>query len=104
VEAGKWALPGGFVAPNETSFETASRELREETGVEHLHLKHFGVYDKPGRDPRGWIISNAHYAIVPEHCLVGRHASDEADRVELFSMEDVLHMDLAFDHSEIVQD
>ncbi|MNE31627.1 Bifunctional NMN adenylyltransferase/Nudix hydrolase [compost metagenome] len=104
IEAGKWALPGGFVDPNETAFQSAIRELREETGVGHIHLQHFGVYDAPGRDPRGWIISNAHYAIVPEHKLASRQANDDASAVELFSVQDVLKLDLAFDHAGIIQD
>lgn len=104
IEAGKWALPGGFVDPNETSLETAKRELNEETGVSGLHIKHFGVYDRPGRDPRGWIISNAHYAIVPEHRLSSRQANDDAAEVELFAVDEALRLDLAFDHREIVSD
>lgn len=47
IEAGKWALPGGFVRPSETAFQTAERKLVEETGVEGLRIKHFGVYDSP---------------------------------------------------------
>ncbi|MBM7645460.1 ADP-ribose pyrophosphatase YjhB (NUDIX family) [Scopulibacillus daqui] len=104
IEANKWALPGGFVQPNETAFEAAKRELEEETGVRHVHLKHFGVYDTPGRDPRGWIISNAHYAVVPEHFLADRKANDDAAEVELFSLNDIKQMDLAFDHKMIVSD
>lgn len=104
MEAGKWALPGGFVNPDETAFESAKRELMEETGVTNIHLKHFGVYDTPGRDPRGWIITNAHYAIVPEHRLQERQANDDASEVELFSVKEVLKLDLAFDHRQIIQD
>ena len=104
IEAGKWALPGGFVQPNETAYEAAKRELEEETGVSGIHIKHFGVYDKPGRDPRGWIISNAHYAIVPEHYLEKRKANDDAAEVELFSLDEVLQLDLAFDHHDIIKD
>lgn len=104
IEAGKWALPGGFVDPNETAFECAKRELMEETGVENIHLEHFGTYDKPGRDPRGWMISNAHFAIVPEHKLSRRQAKDDADDVQLFSIREVLYQDLAFDHAQIIGD
>ena len=104
IEAGKWALPGGFVQPDESGLEAARRELEEETSVKCLHVKHFGVYDKPGRDPRGWIISNAHYAIVSEHELSKRQANDDADDVKLFSIDDVLNLDLAFDHRKIIGD
>lgn len=104
IEAGKWALPGGFVNPQENAFQSARRELKEETGVDDIHLEHFGVYDNPGRDPRGWIISNAHYAIVPEHKLSNRQANDDASDVALFSVKDVLHLDLAFDHAKIIED
>jgi len=104
IEAGKWALPGGFVQDDESGYEAAKRELEEETSVSSIHIKHFGVYDKPGRDPRGWIITNGHYAIVPENALQKRKASDDASEVGLFSVEEVLQLDLAFDHYIIIKD
>ncbi|UFT99672.1 NUDIX hydrolase [Radiobacillus kanasensis] len=104
VEGGKWAVPGGFVMPNESSYEAALRELQEETGVENVHVKHFGTYDEPGRDKRGWIISNAFYAIIPEFFLENRKAADDAVKVELFTMEEIDHLDIAFDHREIIED
>lgn len=104
IEAGKWALPGGFVQENESGYEAATRELEEETGVKGIHIKHFGVYDKPGRDPRGWIISNGHYAIVPERALVRRKASDDASEVQLFTIEEALILNLAFDHFKMIKD
>ncbi|MFP7494301.1 NUDIX domain-containing protein [Terribacillus saccharophilus] len=104
IEASKWALPGGFVTPEETAFEAAIRELEEETGIGGIQLKHFGVYDRPGRDPRGWIISNAHYAIVPEQKLSDRKASDDAADVELFSVRELDELPLAFDHKQIIEE
>ncbi|MCD7035820.1 NUDIX domain-containing protein [Metabacillus sp. GX 13764] len=104
IEAGRWALPGGFVQADETAFEAAARELAEETGVKDIHLKHYGTYDQPGRDPRGWIISNAHYAIVNESYLAERKAADDADDVQLFGLEELEQLPLAFDHHRLIQD
>ncbi|WP_336883214.1 NUDIX hydrolase [Priestia koreensis] len=103
IEGDKWALPGGFVQANETALQAAKRELEEETGVQGVHVKHFGVYDRPGRDPRGWIITNAHYAIVPERHLMHRQANDDASEVELFTLEEINNLALAFDHEEIIK-
>lgn len=104
IEAEKWALPGGFVDAAESGLDAANRELAEETGVRDLHMKHFGVYDTPGRDPRGWIISNAHYAVVPDSYLAARRASDDAMEVDIFPVDEVLQLDLAFDHEQIISD
>ncbi|HBG67463.1 MAG TPA: NUDIX hydrolase, partial [Kandleria vitulina] len=54
---GKWATPGGFANKNEELVMTAKRELEEETGITGVSLSLVGVYSKPGRDPRGWVIS-----------------------------------------------
>lgn len=82
----------------------AKRELKEETNVEGLHVQHFGVYDEIDRDPRGWMISNAFYAIVPETYIEQRQANDDADDVELFDIESVFTLPLAFDHRKIISD
>lgn len=100
----RWALPGGFISFKETAIQAALRELREETSLDCIHLKHFGTYDKPGRDQRGWIITNAFYAIVPLDKLKERKANDDAVRVELFDLEQVFQLPLAFDHSDIIRD
>ena len=60
---GCWALPGGFINPNETVEESARRELLEETALEADRLIPIGVFSKPGRDMRAWIISNAFISI-----------------------------------------
>ncbi|MCM3246554.1 NUDIX hydrolase [Cytobacillus firmus] len=104
MEAGKWALPGGFVRPNETAFQAAERRLAEETGVEGLKIKHFGVYDSPGRDLRGWIMSNAHYVIANEAALRNRKKTYDASEIGLFTLEEALELDLAFDHRTIMDD
>ena len=107
VEHGKWALPGGFTLykeDNGSAYNAAIRELKEETHITGLEFKHFGTYDKVGRDPRKWVITNAHYAIVPEYKLKEMEADDDASKIELYTIDEVFKLDLAFDHKEIIED
>jgi len=76
---GQWALPGGFVQPDETVGEAASRELAEETGMPGGPLEQLYTFSKPGRDPRTWVISCAHMALVDSgrvHLKAGSDADD----------------------------
>ena len=63
---GKWALPGGFSEPGETVDETGARELREETNLTDLPLTPVGFFSTPGRDKRGWTMSEGFAAILPQ--------------------------------------
>ena len=60
---GCWALPGGFIRPNESVDAGARRELREETALEAHPLIPAGVFSRPERDMRAWIISNAFVSV-----------------------------------------
>ena len=63
---GCWALPGGHVDAGEPSEAAARRELAEETGVTAPAVLHLaGVFDAPGRDPRGHVISVAYVGYLP---------------------------------------
>jgi 8-oxo-dGTP diphosphatase len=101
---GQWALPGGFSKETETIQESARRELAEETGVADVHIEYFNVYSTPKRDPRGWIISHAFFALVHERLLENRKAADDAADVRLFPVAEALAMNLAFDHDLILRD
>lgn len=61
---GSWALPGGFCQKNEEVYDTARRELFEETNIKDAYLNLSGIYGDVERDPRGWIISHAFLALV----------------------------------------
>lgn len=75
----EWALPGGFVKPNEPVEQTAHRELKEETGVTAATPSQLQMFSTPGRDPRGWIISCAFTAIVDKNALSLQFGSDAID-------------------------
>ena len=82
---GCWALPGGFLEPNEDPEEAAKRELFEETGVSGVIPRQLGAYGRPGRDPRGWIITVAFVSRLPEGAEI--KASDDAAEAALFFID-----------------
>ena len=98
---GSWALPGGFVEVGERVHEAAIRELAEETGVAlEVELALLGVYDTPGRDPRGPTVSVAYV----HRCVTELPASggDDAARALWFALDAL--PPVAFDHALIVAD
>jgi 8-oxo-dGTP diphosphatase len=76
--AGAWALPGGFVEPTETVAQAAARELEEETALSGVRLVELGCFSRPGRDPRGWVVTIAHLGLVPADQLTYARAGDDA--------------------------
>ena len=78
---GKWAIPGGFLRMDESADEAAARRIREEAGVEQVHLEQLYTFSAVGRDPRTRVISIAYLATVPSgklHYLAGVGAEDAA--------------------------
>ncbi len=63
---GCFALPGGFVNPDETVDQAAKRELEEETGLGDIEPAQLRLFSTPGRDPRGWVITQAFIAVIDE--------------------------------------
>ncbi len=60
-----WALPGGFVHEDESCYEAAARELKEETGLKNVFLEQVYTFSKPNRDPRTRVMSVAYMALSP---------------------------------------
>ncbi len=102
---GCWALPGGFVEPDEGLHDAARRELEEETGLgpEVTRLEQLGSYGDPGRDPRGRIVSVAWLAVVPQGARPA--AGSDAAGVAWKPVSALLGQGrLAFDHRTILAD
>ena len=107
---GRWALPGGFVHTSDDGDQgesldaAAARELREETALrpEDVFLQQFRAFGRPGRDPRGRVISIGYFALVPADLLTRTRAGDDAAAAQWCPVADVERRKLAFDHAEIL--
>ncbi|MGN0198736.1 MAG: NUDIX hydrolase [Candidatus Cryptobacteroides sp.] len=95
---GCWAFPGGFLNMDEDALAGARRELKEETGLENAFIEQFHTFSEPGRDPRGRVITIAHYALVKIQEVEG---GDDAAQARWFPIGEV--PPLAFDHDRILR-
>ena len=90
---GLYALPGGFIEQRETAYQSALRELREETTMSlldstmRLNLKASSVFDHPDRSQRGRTITHAFYFDLGERELPEVRAGDDAARVEWVAID-----------------
>ena len=98
--AGSWALPGGFVDAGERVVAAAARELAEETAIEADALELLGVYDTPGRDPRGPTVSVVY--LLRTAGERDARGGDDARAARWFAL-DALPA-LAFDHATVLAD
>ena len=103
---GAWALPGGFVRPDEDLERAAARELAEETGLREgeWHLEQLASYGSPRRDPRMRVVTVAYWAICAE--LPEPRVGGDAADARLMPVERIEHGEirLAFDHERILRD
>jgi len=100
-----WALPGGFVQPDEDLDAAAARELSEETAIDSAsHLEQLKTYGAPERDPRMRVVSAAYWAVVPK--LGTPSAGSDARHARFVPVREIEadDYDLAFDHQLIVAD
>lgn len=110
---GHWALPGGFVRPDEDPDSAARRELQEESGldVRPAHLEQLATYGAPGRDPRMRVVTVAYVGMMPD--LPSPAAGTDATDAHFFPVQDLDLASgaetqdgpaLAFDHYRIIAD
>ncbi|MEU1281672.1 NUDIX domain-containing protein [Streptomyces sp. NPDC005805] len=117
---GRWALPGGFLLPDESAESAARRELAEETGLSAgpglspgsgrsatadgsaagPHLEQLGTYSEPDRDPRMRVVSVAFTALVPD--LPEPRGGGDAARARWTPLDEA--GPLAFDHDRVLAD
>ena len=109
---GLWAIPGGFIDQNETAFDSAIRELREETRIKvpeavlRGSVRHEKLFDAPDRSLRGRTITQAFLFELPaQEELPKVKGSDDAAVAKWFSFDQVAHMtdQLFEDHASIIK-
>ena len=92
-----WALPGTFLHENETLDAAVNRSLRAKANVAGLQPRQLHVFDDPGRDERGWVLSVAHVDVVQPDRLASRFPTT----TRLVPVEAPGR--LPFDHASIIE-
>nr|WP_248287494.1 NUDIX domain-containing protein [Massilia antarctica] len=92
------ALPGGYIHPDEDrhGFDAALRVLKSKTGIDAPYLEQLAAFSGAARDPRGWSLSLAYYALVP-HAVI---AAAGHPGVKLAAVDRL--PPLPFDHATII--
>jgi bifunctional NMN adenylyltransferase/nudix hydrolase len=110
---GLWALPGGFVDPDETLEQAMLRELKEETRISvPMPILKSGIayrrqFDHPKRSLRGRTFSEAFLLEIPlDHNgqLAKVKGSDDAEKAQWIPINEALDMSecLFEDHHSII--
>jgi bifunctional NMN adenylyltransferase/nudix hydrolase len=115
---GLWALPGGFIKPDERLVDAAYREMAEETHIslltndrsrtltmDHSWIKASHGFDDPERSRRGRTITQAFLWVVPDWFEINTRHDDDAAATKFFPLNEVLedmNYDLFEDHQAII--
>jgi 8-oxo-dGTP diphosphatase len=95
---GKMSLPGTFVHEGETLVTAVNRGLAEKLELSPIEsFRQLRVFDAPDRDPRGWVFSVAHYALVHEDLLSSVRPK------QVIPIENARSYDLKFDHNDMLE-
>jgi len=97
-EKNKWSLMGGFVEPNESPEDAASRILKQLTGLEGIYMEQMQAYGQPQRDPIERTLSITYFAFIDIH-QYEKQLSEEY-HAEWFELKKAPK--LIFDHDAMV--
>lgn len=105
-----WAIPGGYIGQDETAFDAAIRELREETKLKVPEPVLRGscfdqeIFDHPKRSLRGRVFSHSFGFHLKDGPLPKVKGSDDAQKASWFTIDQVLNMrsELFEDHADII--
>jgi ADP-ribose pyrophosphatase YjhB (NUDIX family) len=110
---GPWCLPGGFVKKGESVDESASRTLKERTGLDHIFLQQFYTFGDPKRERNkkpfigqnnSWMMDRfvtvGYYALV-EFSKVNPQPDNFSEECVWWDFDSI--PSLIYDHEKIVE-
>lgn len=97
LEAGKWALIGGFLSRDETVEQALKREIKEESGWKVNNLQLLRIKDSPDRPAEDR--QNVEFIYLAEAINKTSKRDEEFSKLEWFSLDNLPPKDkMAFDH------
>ncbi len=94
--AGEWALPGGYLGPDESLEDSIRRHLATKVDIREVaHLEQLGTWSRPDRHPTEWQVLTAYLGVVASDL-----DPEIPDDTEWHPVEG--HPPMAFDHQEIM--
>jgi ADP-ribose pyrophosphatase YjhB (NUDIX family) len=99
---GLLGLIGGMIwtKDDDSADETALRNLKVKAGLEGVFIEQLRTFSGPSRDPRGWSLSIAYFALVRADLLADAVSSG---RLVTMDVDQAMTTRLAFDHVDIVR-
>ncbi|WP_173924463.1 NUDIX domain-containing protein [Agromyces sp. Marseille-P2726] len=97
-QRGLWALPGGWLPPNEELEAAAARTLRSTTGLTPKYLEQLYTFGDVDRSPGARVVSVVYWALVQSDEAAQATAGPNVRWVPADTMPR-----LAFDHNAIVE-
>lgn len=98
-EKGKWSLMGGFVLPEESFEQAASRVLKQLTGLENVYLEQMFAFSDPARDPLERTASIAFFSLIDIHKYEAQLSAEY--QAEWFNVKKIPAV--IFDHKQMIE-
>lgn len=98
-----WALVGGALYNNEDLTTGVMREIKEKTGIKKIDLQLVGVHGKVDRSPVMRMVAVSYMGVLDINRVTLIKKTLKTNDAEWFDINDVLDMNLAYDHAEIIK-
>ncbi|MBE8713018.1 NUDIX hydrolase [Sphingobacterium hungaricum] len=97
-EINHWSLMGGFVQPEESPEEAATRILKKLTGLENLYMEQSSIFGKPDREKYQRVVSITYFALIDTNQY--QHILSDEYKAKWFPIDN--YPELIFDHEEMI--